>query len=87
VPEIPQCANFLERLCPRSDTFVEREGDSFFTIRCRTCNGINVFPKDRDENRGRYDAFLKRQLAESEQARMLSRQRLYSIPGTRPGEK
>jgi hypothetical protein len=85
--EIPRCPNNLEGSCERSDTFVEKEGDDFFTIRCRTCNGINVWPKDKDEQRGRYDAFLKRQLAERERLLADERQRAYSIGHVKPGEK
>ena len=85
--DIPRCPNNIDGSCARSDTYVEKEGDSFFTIRCRTCGGINVWPKDKDEQRGRYDAFLKKQLMERERIAALARQRSYSVPGSKPGEK
>lgn len=87
MPDVPRCPNNIEGTCPRSDTYVEREGDSFFTIRCRTCGSINVWPKERDENRGRYDAYLKRQLDETNRVRALDAMPKFSIPGLKPGEK
>jgi hypothetical protein len=84
---IPPCANNLEGSCERSDTYVEREGDTFFTIRCRTCKGVSVWPKDRAENAGRYQAFLHHQAMEQQRIKERERQTLYSIPGASPGEK
>lgn len=56
---VPICANFTAGACPVSSTHVERETDQAFTIRCRTCNGVNVWPKEKSENAGRYEAFLR----------------------------
>src|SRR5215469_16114115 len=63
VAELPTCANFLSRTCERSDVYVSKETDSAFVIACRTCRSVNVWPKDKDENAGRYQAFLKHQAA------------------------
>jgi hypothetical protein len=85
--DVPVCANFLNRACEMSNTYVEKEGDSYYTIRCRTCRGINIFPKDRDENHSRYNAFLSRRAEEAKRLREWESLPKWSIPGTRPGEK
>jgi hypothetical protein len=77
--EIPVCANFKEGTCSKSNTFVEREGDQFFTIKCKTCGGLNVWPKDKDENHARYQAFLKKQLMRHQQEEAMKRKRAYSF--------
>ncbi len=78
MPDIPKCANAVEGICPRSDTYVEKEGDTFFTIRCRTCKGINVFPKDKSEAAGKYEAFLKQKALQQQQEEALKRKKAYS---------
>ena len=61
---IPSCFNATEGICPRSATFVEGEreidGKKYFVIRCRTCNGINIFPHEAAEKCGRLAAELKK---------------------------
>jgi hypothetical protein len=83
----PVCANFLNHSCERSDTYVERETEHSYTIRCRTCRGINVWPKDRSENYARYNAFLTRQAEEAQRLREWEQLPKWSIPGIKPGEK
>jgi len=59
--DIPQCPNSIEGQyrCAKSDVYVSKETDDAFVIRCRTCGTINIFPKSRDEKKGRYEARLK----------------------------
>lgn len=87
MPDVPICANFVERTCERSDTYVSKETDSVFVITCRTCKAISVWPKTPVENRAKYENFLHQQAQQRERIEAESRQRLYSISGTRPGEK
>lgn len=84
MPQIPQCANHLQGSCERSDTYVEAERNNCFVIRCRTCKGVNVWPFDKEENLGRYTAFLKHQAAREAQVRYESSRPAYSFPS---GEK
>jgi hypothetical protein len=75
----PICPNFVERAgCEASNTYVERETDEAFVIRCRTCKGINVWPKERAEGKGRYDAALKKQLLKQQEEEATRRKRVYS---------
>ncbi len=78
MPELPQCPNFKEGTCPRSDVIIEREGDTFFTFRCRTCKAVNVWPKERDEQAGKYQAFLKQKALQQQQEEALKRKKAYS---------
>lgn len=84
---IPICANFVERSCERSDTYVSKETDTVFVITCRTCKGISVWPKTAAEDRAKYQNVLHEEAQQREKLEAESRQRLYSIAGTRPGEK
>ena len=81
--DIPQCANNLEStgICARSDTYVSRETDDAFVITCRTCKGINVWPKAKDEKKGRYEAKLKLDADRSRLEEEIRRKREYSIGG------
>jgi hypothetical protein len=58
--ELPTCGNFLSHTCARSDVFVSKETDTVFVITCRTCKGVNVWPKDPAEKAARYQAYLKK---------------------------
>ena len=78
--QVPVCANHLEGVCPRSDTFVEGERHNCFVIKCRTCKGVNIFPREKEENRGRYDAFLKHRAAREAQVRHESSRPEFSLP-------
>ena len=84
MPQVPRCANNLEGVCPRSDTFVESERLNCFIIKCRTCRGINIFPKENEENAGRYQAFLKAQAARTAQYNYESSRPEFSLPSRRP---
>jgi hypothetical protein len=84
VPDIPRCANNLQGVCPRSQTFVEAERHNCFVIKCKTCGGINIFPREEEENRGRYDAFLRRQAARTAQEKYESSRPDFSFPTRRP---
>jgi hypothetical protein len=79
--DAPPCANALAGSCERSDTFVEAERNDCFVIRCRTCQGINVWPCDKSENKGKYESELKRQLIEREKEEAFRRKRAYSGAG------
>ena len=59
--------------------FVSKETDSVFVLTCRTCNSINVFPKDRDENLGRYQNHLKHVAAREAQQKYESSRPAYSF--------
>lgn len=82
MPDAPPCPNFVERAgCAMSNTFVARETDDSFVIKCRTCGGLNIFPKSRAEKAGKYEADLKRQLLKQQAEDHFRRQREYSLPG------
>ena len=78
---LPPCPNFTEGRCPRSDVIIEREGDSFFTFRCKTCGTINVYPKDKDEDAGRYQAGLKREALRQQAIDAVKRMKSYNVGG------
>lgn len=81
--DIPPCANNLEStgICARSDTFVSRETNEVFVITCRTCRGVNVWPKSKDENKGRYEAKLKLDADRNRLEEEIRRKREYSYKG------
>jgi len=81
MPDAPPCPNALERRCAKSDTYVEAEKPDAFVIRCRTCGGRNIWPLDRVEKRGKYEAELKRQLLQRQKEEFFRRQKTYSLPG------
>lgn len=58
--ELPRCGNNLAGTCERSDVYVSKETDDVFAITCRTCRGVNLWPKDKSEHAARYQAYLKR---------------------------
>lgn len=78
--ELPTCGNFLAGTCERNTVYVSKETDTAFVITCRTCGGINVWPKKNDEQKGRYEAFLKHQAARTAQERYESLRKSYSLP-------
>jgi hypothetical protein len=78
MPEIPSCPNAKEGTCPRSDTFVEGERHNCFVIRCRTCKSINVWPFDNEDNKGRYEAFLRRKMEQEAKVRAAGQRTIYS---------
>ena len=78
---IPPCANALEGVCPRSDTYISSEKDDCFVIICRTCSGINIFPKSKDEAKGRYEAGLKREALKQQALDAVKRQKAFNIGG------
>jgi hypothetical protein len=80
MPQVPPCANHLEGVCPRSDTYVEGERHECFVIKCRTCKGINIFPREKEEARGKFDAFMKHQAAREAQVKYESSRSAYSLP-------
>ena len=81
--DIPVCPNHTDGVCPRSDTFVEREKDDAFVIRCRTCKGLNIWPKSRDESKGRYEAKLKLDAVRNQRMEEIRRKRAFSDLGGR----
>ena len=85
MPEIPKCANHLQGSCERSDTFVEAERQDCFVIKCRTCKGVNIWPFDKREKRGKFEAFLKHQAAREAQRKHESSRPGYSF--LKSGEK
>lgn len=80
MPELPTCGNFIAGTCERSDVYLSRETDGHFVITCRTCRSINVWPKDRDENAGRYQAYLKKVAARQAQYQHESSRPAWSLP-------
>jgi hypothetical protein len=75
---LPPCPNFLEKRCVRSDVFIEKETDTGFSFRCRTCKCLNIWPKDHAEQAGKYEAFLKHKALEQQQQEFFRRKREYS---------
>jgi hypothetical protein len=80
VPQLPTCGNFLAGTCERSDVYLSKETDGQFVISCRTCKSHNVWPKEKDENAGKYDAFLKHKAAREAQVRFESSRPEFSLP-------
>ena len=80
---IPECYNAKAHACARSDTYVlaEREidGKVYFVIKCRTCSGINVWPSESADGKGRYDAFLRKQAELAERERERENRKIYSF--------
>lgn len=85
--KLPPCPNFLERSCAQSEVFVAKETEDAFVLACRTCKGINVWPKDKAENKGRYEAGLARQAQSASEEKIRGLAPLYSIPSLNPGVK
>jgi len=81
MPNIPKCANALEGICPKSDTYISKERDDCFVITCRTCRCINIWPKPKEEKMGRYEAGLKREAIKNEKEEFFARKRAYSVLG------
>lgn len=81
--DVPVCPNSIEGQvrCARSDTFVEREKDDCFVIRCRTCRTVNIWPKEKDEKRGRYEAGLRKNMMEQQRIEAERRKKEYSFGG------
>ena len=84
MPNLPTCGNFLAGTCEQSDVYLSRETDAAYVLTCRSCKSINVFPKDRDENLGRYTNYMKHLAARQAQTRHEGRRPAYSF---RPVEK
>lgn len=80
MPALPTCGNFLAGTCERSDVYLSRETDSAYVLTCRTCKSINVWPRDRDENLGRYEAHMKKVAARQAQHDYESSRPAYSLP-------
>ena len=80
MPELPTCGNFLAGSCERSDVTLSRETDSAYVLTCRTCKSVNVWPKDRDENLGRYENYMKKVAARQAQEQYESSRPAYSFP-------
>ena len=78
---IPACPNFLEKKCPQSETYVSKETDEGFVIRCQTCGCMNFWPKDRNEKHAKYEAFLKRNADMEARRRAIESAPAYSFPG------
>lgn len=77
--ELPPCPNFLQGSCPQSEVIVARETDSAFILACRTCRGVNVWPKDRDEKAAKYQAFLKQKLDMEQRRKAIESAPVYSV--------
>jgi hypothetical protein len=81
--EIPKCANNLAGTCERSDTIVEAEKQNCFVIRCRTCKGINIWPRDDQERHDKYQGFLMKMAKQEQKNKLLERKREYSFGGVK----
>lgn len=77
--QIPTCGNFLSGACEMSQVYVAKETDSAFIIACKTCSGVNVWPKDRDDNAARYQTFLKKQADMEARRRAIERAPAYNF--------
>jgi hypothetical protein len=76
---LPTCGNFLAGTCERSDVYVSKETDTAFVIACRTCASVNVWPKDKNESAGKYEAYLRHQAAREAQYQYDSSRPAYSF--------
>lgn len=82
--DLPPCPNSLETQglkCPRSNPRIERETDDAFVLRCQTCQGINVWPKPKAEDRGRYQAGMMAESRRQKEEDETRRKRAYSFGG------
>jgi hypothetical protein len=77
--ELPTCPNFKEGRCERSEVFVGKETDDGFILCCRTCGCKNFWPKDKAENRGRYEAFLSRKAQAESEEKIRGLRRAYNV--------
>lgn len=77
--QLPPCPNFREGSCPQSNVYVAKETDNAFVLACRTCDGVNVWPKDRDERSAKYQAFLKQRFDMEERRRAAERAPAFSF--------
>lgn len=87
MPELPPCGNFKSGTCERNEVHISRETDDAFVIHCRCCNSFAVWPKEKPENAGRYQAFLKKQAQLESEEKIRGLAPLYSIPSLNPGVK
>ena len=67
MPEYPVCPNFKEGTCSQSEVFIMKETDDAFIFACRTCHGMNCWPKSDAEGAGKYQAFLRHRAAREAQ--------------------
>ena len=81
MPEYPVCPNFREGSCSQSEVFIARETDDAFIFGCRTCRGVNVWPKKNKEDAGRYEAYLKMRAAREAQERHEGSRKAFSFGG------
>ena len=79
MPELPVCGNYTAGTCERSSVYLSKETDHGFVITCRTCKSISVWPKEKEEGAGRYQAWLKHMVARTAQARYESSRPDYSF--------
>jgi hypothetical protein len=82
--DIPECinANNSDWKCPRSNTYIAQNTETFLLIICRTCGGRNVWPKPKAEARGRYEAGLMAEAREQKAEEENRRKRSYSFGGS-----
>ena len=78
---LPTCGNYTAGTCERSDVYVSRETDTAFVIGCRTCKSIAIWPKEKHEAAGKYEAFLKHKAARSAQEQFQLSRPAFSLPG------
>lgn len=84
---LPPCPNFKAGSCPQSEVFVMRETDDAYILACKGCRSVNVWPKDKAERRGRYEAFLSKEAQKQSEEKIRGLAPLYSIPSLNPGVK
>ena len=79
MPSLPPCPNFLEGSCSQSEVFISKETAGEFVFACRTCKGLNIWPKSRDEKAAKYEAFLRQQADLERRRQAYERRTIYSI--------
>jgi hypothetical protein len=76
LPNIPDCPNSVKgNGCTKSDPVLEKEGDDFWSFRCRSCKVIYVVSKDGVRERSQFElaAKRKREAEEAYEARIKRR--------------
>ena len=77
--ELPPCGNFKAGTCERNEVYIARETDDAFIIACRCCQSMAVWPKDKAENLGRYEAWMKHKAAREAQVKFESGRKAYGF--------
>lgn len=67
--DLPACGNFVAGTCERNEVVIARETDEGFVIYCKCCQSSAFWPKDKAEERGKYESYLKHRAAREAQVK------------------